>query len=60
MWCAPRVYFGATVFLLYINDLPTCLNETKPRLFADDTNITAACACLHDIENAVNSDLEKI
>ena len=24
-------------FLLYINDLPQCLNKTKPRLFADDT-----------------------
>ena len=61
MWCAPRVYFGATVlFTIYINDLPICLNKTKPRLFADNTNITAAGACLHDIENAVNSDLENL
>jgi hypothetical protein len=26
-------------FLLYINDLPQCLSKTKPRLFADDTNL---------------------
>ena len=51
---------GPLFFLLYINDLPTCLNKTKPRLFADDTNIIAAGECLHDIEDAVNSDLENL
>ena len=51
---------GPLFFLLYINDLPTCLNKTKPRLFADDTNITAAAEYLHDIEDAVNSNLENL
>jgi hypothetical protein len=32
---------GPLFFLLYINYLPQCLNKTKPRLFADDTNLTA-------------------
>ena len=27
------------LFLVYINDLPYCLNEGFPRMFADDTNI---------------------
>ena len=37
-------------FLVYINDLPQCLNKTKPCLFADDTN--------DDVQAAVNSDSE--
>jgi 2-hydroxy-3-keto-5-methylthiopentenyl-1-phosphate phosphatase len=44
--------------LLYINDLPQCLSKTKPRLFADDTNLTAAGESINDVEAAMNSDLE--
>jgi hypothetical protein len=45
---------------LYINDLPHCLNKTKPRLFADDTNSTASANSMTDLETAVNSDLENL
>ena len=51
---------GPLFFLLYINDLPSCLNETRPRMFADDTNITASGNCMNDIESAVNLDLERL
>ena len=30
------------LFLLYINDLPKCLHQTKPALFADDTNLSCS------------------
>ena len=40
------------LFLLYINDLPERLNTTKPRLFADDTNLTASGDSMTDVENA--------
>ena len=51
---------GPLLFLLYINDLPHCLSKTKPRLFADDTNLTASANCMTDLEAAVNSDLENL
>ena len=51
---------GPLFFLLYINDLPSCLNETRPRMFADDTNITASGNCMNDIKSGVNSDLERL
>ena len=46
--------------MLYINDLPHCLNKTKPRMFADDTNLTASANSLTDLEAAANSDLENL
>ena len=51
---------GPLLFLLYINDLPECLNITRPRLFADDTNLTASGDSMNDAEFAVNSDLENL
>ena len=29
------------LFLIYFNDLPGCLSESVPNMYADDTNITA-------------------
>ena len=51
---------GPLLFLLYINDLPECLDNTRPRLIADDTNLTASGESMNDIEIAVNSDLENL
>ena len=30
---------GPILFLIYINDLPNCLNVGSPRMYADDTNV---------------------
>ena len=51
---------GPLLFLVYINDFPNCLNRTNPRLFADDTNLTAAGESISDVEMAMNSDLEDL
>ena len=51
---------GPLLFLLYINDLPSCLISPKLRMFADDTNITSSGNCIDDVEIAVNSDLENL
>ena len=49
---------GPSFFLLYMNVLPQCLNKTKPYLFGDDTNLTALGDSIHDVQAALNSDLE--
>ena len=45
---------------MYIDDLPECLKNTRPRLFADDTNLTASSHSIANIEIAANSDLENL
>ena len=48
---------GPLVFLIYINDLPNCLNVGCPRMYADDTNVTFSAATIPDLESQINSDL---
>ena len=45
---------GPLFFLLYIKDLPECLENSKSRLFADDTNLTASG---DEFETTMNWDL---
>ena len=51
---------GPLVFLIYINDLPNCLNVGCPRMYADDTNVTVSAATIPDLESQINSDLKCI
>ena len=50
---------GPLLFLVYINDLPNCLNEGFPRMFADDTNISFS-RNLSDTKNLMNSHLQSL
>ena len=51
---------GPLLFLLYINDLPNCLESCTTRLSADDTSLAVSGTQFQDIEEVMNSDLRLI
>ena len=55
-----RSIIGPLLFLIYINDLPNCLNVGTPRMYADDTNVTFSTVTIPDLESQINSDLKYI
>ena len=51
---------GPLLFLIYINDLPNCLNEGLPRMYADDTNISVQSNNLSELENLMNAEIANL
>ena len=51
---------GPLLFLIYMNDLPNCLNVGTPRMYADDSNVTFSAATIPDLESLINNDLKYI
>ena len=51
---------GPILFLIYINDLPNCLNHATPRMFADDTSISYSASTTSELQNVINSELKKL
>ena len=51
---------GPLLFLLYVNDFPCYLKNTKAILFADDTTIFAASDNIIHLHNIINNDLNTL
>ena len=51
---------GPLLFLVYINDLPYCINHSTSELYADDTDLSASVKKPYDVEKLINLDLENI
>ena len=51
---------GSLFFLLCINDLPNCLSNCEPRVYADDTHLTYASNNILNIQTSLKENLEKV
>jgi hypothetical protein len=46
--------------LIYINDLPNCLDESVPSIFADDTNISGNATTVDRSSVKLNTEIQRI
>ena len=51
---------GPPLFLIYINDLPDCLNNCKSILYADDTLLYYSAKSAKDLPAIINDDLQSL
>ena len=51
---------GPFLFLIYINDLPNCLDHSIGRSFADDTNLTFSTVDLSILQTEMSNDFNRI
>ena len=52
---------GPLLFLIFIiNDLPNCLSNSHPRMYADDTNLTYSANDINTIQFKLNEDLQNV
>ena len=51
---------GPLLFIIYINDLPSCDLYAKVRMYADDTSLTVAHFDEYTLEKLMNHDFREI
>ena len=55
-----RGLLGPLLFLIYITDLPNCLEHSLRRSFADDTNVTLSAEDLPTLQTEMSDDLNRM
>ena len=48
------------MFLVFINDMPLSLHDSKVTMYADDTSLAYSSNSVDDITNAMNNELENL
>ena len=54
------VTLGPLLFLIYINDMPNCLEKANIRTFADDTTLFYSSNSLQDLEKTINEEFNHL
>ena len=53
-------YCNSLLFLIYINDMPNCLEKANIRTFADDTTLFYSSNSLQDLEKTINEEFNHL
>ena len=53
-------YLGPLLFIIYMNDLPACIQDGRVTMYADDTSLSNKGKTIEDIENKLIPDLSRI
>ena len=51
---------GPLLFLIYINDLNTCISNSNVYHFADDTNLLHINSCFKKLQKNINYDFKRL